>query len=91
MSELLLDKRSRQILAGWLLGKDRPPAISLERWRQFKECESSYITFAEMADLCDHHGPVILDLLTWKRAEGKGGDAIESLPIGTTRTRAIGG
>jgi len=89
MSELLLSERSRQILAGWLLGKDRPPAISLERWRQFKDCETSYITFAEMADLCDHHGPVILDLLTWKPTDAKGGEAIKLLHIGTTR--AIGG
>jgi len=79
VTALLLGDRERRVLAGWLLGKERPHGITPERWQQLKDCEAQAVTFYELAELCDVYSPVILDLL---RFPGKGGEVEPTTPQG---------
>ena len=65
MSQLLLDHRSRGILAIWLHKFERPQNISRERWHKYLHAESASLPFGDLAEICDVISPSVLDALQW--------------------------
>lgn len=62
-SQLLLDRRSRFILAAFLLDLERPHKIPPERWLLYCKGTASAMPLVDFLEIADLYGPRIFDAL----------------------------